>query len=51
MLLRLVHFEGQTIAHAAELMDTTVDAARSRYGRALVRLQKLMRKNAPGAEA
>lgn len=48
MLLRLVHFEGQSITHAAELMDTTPDAARARYGRALVRLQKLMRHNAPG---
>jgi len=48
MLLRLVHFEGQTIAHAAELMDTTHESARARYGRAVVRLQKLMRRNAPG---
>ena len=47
MLLRLVHFEGQTIAQAAELMDSTVDAARAQYGRAVVRLQKLMRTNAP----
>ncbi len=42
MILRLVHFEGQTVGEAAELMDVSVDAARMRYGRALVRLQKQM---------
>ena len=45
-LVELIHFEGQTIAHAAELDGCTVDAARMRYSRALVRLRKLM--NASG---
>lgn len=51
MILKLVHFEGQTVAEAAELMEVSLDAARMRYGRALVRLQKQMREDASSGEA
>jgi len=50
-ILRSVHFQGQTIAAAAELMDTSVDAARMRYGRALVRLRKLLDDEPPHERA
>lgn len=43
-ILRLVHFRGQTLANAAELLGVTPDAARMRYGRALVRLQSALKR-------